>query len=349
MKYRNCVIKISIILIVSGLCYVANQYNNQNDFSDVKAYDEHPSQENLRKVKRTPRKDICKIYDRAKFLPHNLKSNVWPDDPEKIDPNDVTLVLQCSVERAHVFSKILERWPGPVSAAIYLPNSSMTLKPFINHDWAKTRKNVFLHAVNDNATFYPVNFLRNVALKNSRTALSVLLDCDFLPSYHLHNHLKGLVFKWPHKKHALVIPAFEYLQYNKPIPGHKSELLSAWLKKDLRPFHQRPSGISYHSATDFKRWKNATESYKISKWKNGFEPYVVVHTKGLPQYDERFVGRFRDKMSYLHHLHILGYDFHVDPGHFVIHSPHPKKNLDKSPKYQRCAERLFKTFIKSLK
>jgi glycosyltransferase-like protein LARGE len=44
-----------------------------------------------------------------------------------------------------------------------------------------------------------------------------------------------------------------------------------------------------HAPTDFARWRQATNPYRVA-WEPDFEPYVVVRKEGLPLYDTRFVG-----------------------------------------------------------
>ncbi len=44
-------------------------------------------------------------------------------------------------------------------------------------------------------TWYPINFLRNVALNHTKTDYVLLLDADFLPSFGLREYLLDLIPK----------------------------------------------------------------------------------------------------------------------------------------------------------
>lgn len=56
---------------------------------------------------------------------------------------------------------------------------------------------------------------------------------------------------------------------------------------------------------------------------------MLAWRHGLPPYDERFRGFFRNKITYLWHLHTLGYQFYVEPGAFVVHYPHTKQQIER--------------------
>ena len=42
-------------------------------------------------------------------------------------------------------------------------------------------------------TYYPANFLRNVALNNTRTDYVFLSDADFIPMYGVHSHIQKAI------------------------------------------------------------------------------------------------------------------------------------------------------------
>ena len=54
----------------------------------------------------------------------------------------------------------------------------------------KNRKNVGYHIVYKEGQFYPVNLVRNVALRNANTPYVFLTDVDFLPMYGLYEYLR---------------------------------------------------------------------------------------------------------------------------------------------------------------
>ena len=56
--------------------------------------------------------------------------------------------------------------------------------------------------------FYPVNYLRNVAVNQSQTSHLFLSDIDFLPMPDLYNHLKSIVSRIDMEKESKVGRAF---------------------------------------------------------------------------------------------------------------------------------------------
>ena len=49
--------------------------------------------------------------------------------------------------------------------------------------------------------------------------------------------------------------------------------------------------------------------FKLSKqveYKEMFEPYILANRSTIPRYNERFVGRVRDKISHLYEVHKAG-------------------------------------------
>lgn len=64
--------------------------------------------------------------------------------------------------------------------------------------------------------FYPVNYLRNVAMKYTSLPYVFQLDIDFLPQFGLHKNLIDYIIAnniTEYHRTALVIPAFETQRY----------------------------------------------------------------------------------------------------------------------------------------
>eukprot|EP00475_Leptophrys_vorax_P019205 TRINITY_DN2621_c0_g1_i1.p1 TRINITY_DN2621_c0_g1~~TRINITY_DN2621_c0_g1_i1.p1 ORF type:complete len:540 (+),score=93.26 TRINITY_DN2621_c0_g1_i1:57-1676(+) len=95
-----------------------------------------------------------------------------------------------------------------------------------------------------------------------------------------------------------------------------------------------PEGVSL---SDYPRWFQAGRNSSIaalypipSKSDQdiaAYEPYVLLDRVAnashlLMRYNELFVGRFRDKASWIFHLRLTGYEFHVATRHFLIHKDH---------------------------
>ncbi|KAK6294804.1 hypothetical protein J4Q44_G00356340 [Coregonus suidteri] len=269
------------------------------------------------------------------------------------DDTDITLVAQLSMDRLQMLEAICKHWEGPISLALYM--SDAEAQQFLRYAQAsevlKNRKNVGYHIVYKEGQFYPVNLVRNVALRNANTPYVFLADVDFLPMYGLYDYLRKSVVQldMAHTKKALVVPAFETLRYRLSFPKSKAELLSMLDMGTLYTFryHVWTKG---HAPTNYAKWRTATTPYKV-EWEADFEPYVVVR-RDCPEYDQRFVGFGWNKVSHIMELDAQEYDLMVLPNAFMIHMPHaPSFDISKfrsSPSYRYCLQTLKEEFHQDL-
>ncbi|XP_028257916.1 xylosyl- and glucuronyltransferase LARGE2s [Parambassis ranga] len=298
--------------------------------------------------------DQCYDFRRERLTVHRvhlyfLQYDYTPTE----DDTDITLVAQLSMDRLQMLEAICKHWEGPISLALYM--SDAEAQQFLRYAQAsevlKNRKNVGYHIVYKEGQFYPVNLVRNVALKNANTPYVFLTDVDFLPMYGLYDYLRKSVVQldMAHTKKALVVPAFETLRYRLSFPKSKAELLSMLDMGTLYTFryHVWPKG---HAPTDYAKWRTATTPYKV-EWEPDFEPYVVVR-RDCPEYDQRFVGFGWNKVSHIMELDAQEYDLMVLPNAFMIHMPHaPSFDISKfrsSSSYRNCLNTLKDEFHQDL-
>ncbi|KAM7405622.1 hypothetical protein PAMP_000056 [Pampus punctatissimus] len=298
--------------------------------------------------------DQCYDFRRERLTIHrvHLYFLQYEYTPTK-DDTDVTLVAQLSMDRLQMLEAICKHWEGPISLALYM--SDAEAQQFLRYAQAsevlKNRKNVGYHIVYKEGQFYPVNLVRNVALKNTNTPYVFLTDVDFLPMYGLYDYLRKSVVQldMAHTKKALVVPAFETLRYRLSFPKSKAELLSMLDMGTLYTFryHVWPKG---HAPTNYAKWRTATTPYKV-EWEPDFEPYVVVR-RDCPEYDQRFVGFGWNKVSHIMELDAQEYDLMVLPNAFMIHMPHaPSFDISKfrsSSSYRNCLNTLKDEFHQDL-
>lgn len=298
--------------------------------------------------------DQCYDFRRERLTVHRvhlyfLQYEYTPTE----DDTDITLVAQLSMDRLQMLEAICKHWEGPISLALYM--SDAEAQQFLRYAQAsevlKNRKNVGYHIVYKEGQFYPVNLVRNVALKNANTPYVFLTDVDFLPMYGLYDYLRRSVVQldMAHTKKALVVPAFETLRYRLSFPKSKAELLSMLDMGTLYTFryHVWPKG---HAPTNYAKWRTATTPYKV-EWEPDFEPYVVVR-RDCPEYDQRFVGFGWNKVSHVLELDAQEYDLMVLPNAFMIHMPHaPSFDISKfrsSSSYRNCLNTLKDEFHQDL-
>ncbi|XP_036399760.1 LARGE xylosyl- and glucuronyltransferase 2 [Megalops cyprinoides] len=316
-----------------------------------------PSSESIRlqrALEELDEDDQCYDFRRERITVHRmhlyfLQYEYTPMD----DGTDVTLVAQLSMDRLQMLEAICNHWEGPISLALYM--SDAEAQQFLRYAQAsevlKNRKNVGYHIVYKEGQFYPVNLLRNVALRNANTPYVFLTDVDFLPMYGLYDYLRKSIIQldMANTKKALVVPAFETLRYRLSFPKSKAELLSMLDMGTLYTFryHVWTKG---HAPTNYAKWRTATMPYKV-EWESDFEPYVVVR-RDCPEYDQRFVGFGWNKVSHIMELDAQEYDLMVLPNAFMIHMPHaPSFDISKfrsSSSYRYCLTTLKDEFHQDL-
>lgn len=272
---------------------------------------------------------------------------------------DVSLVVHLSSDRLQVLDQLAANWLGPISAAIYLTEMETSLLMFTIQSSTNLalRRNIGYHLVfRDHGFNYPINKMRNIALNNALTDYVLLSDVDFLPSKNLYDYLKltlatsADISKNPLAKRALVVPAFETLQYRFEFPVNKAELLMQLNLGSISMFREQlwPRG---HAPTDYSRWKIATKPYKV-EWQPDYEPFIVT-SKDVPRFDERFVGFGWNKVESITHLAALGYEFIVLPEAFLVHKFHSASydiiKHRESIKYRACIRYLKKQYLEELR
>ncbi|KAH0620760.1 hypothetical protein JD844_021502 [Phrynosoma platyrhinos] len=298
--------------------------------------------------------DPCYDFRRQSLIQHRVHLFFFQYDfPAPTDATDVTLIAQLSMDRLQMLEAICKHWTGPISLALYM--SDAEAQQFLRYAQASevlsNRRNIAYHIVYKEGQFYPVNFLRNVALKNAQTSHVFLTDIDFLPMYGLYDYLRTSIvqLELPQRKVAFIVPAFETLHYRLTFPKSKAELVSMLDMGSLYTFryHVWPQG---HAPTDYAKWRTATIPYQV-EWQPHFEPYVVVR-RDCPLYDQRFVGFGWNKVSHIMELDAQEYELLVLPNAFMIHMPHaPSFDISKfrrSSSYRDCLKTLREEFHQDL-
>lgn len=260
---------------------------------------------------------------------------------------DVTLIAQLSMDRLHMLEPLCSHWEGPMSIALYAsdPETQQVLQYVENSPTLKSRGNIGIHIVYRSGGFYPVNYLRNVAVENARTPYIFLSDIDFLPMFGLYAYLSEAIRVLGSEKRALVVPAFETLLYKFDFPSNKTKLVHMLSDGSVYTFryHVWPKG---HAPTNFDYWKTAQVPYKVN-WAPDFEPYITVG-RNVTRYDERFVGFGWNKVSHIMELAAQGYEFVVLPDAFIVHMPHAPSlditNFRTKKHYRDCVQVLKREF-----
>ncbi|KAI0235821.1 LARGE xylosyl- and glucuronyltransferase 2 [Lamellibrachia satsuma] len=127
-----------------------------------------------------------------------------------------------------------------ISVAIYVRHGTNVDVKNVLRDAMSGRSNIGIHLVHESGSYYPVNYLRNVALDNAITKYVFTNDIDFLPSPNLHKLLEHYLSHGTGvntENQALIVPAFEHVTENAvTTPKNKAALLEMWEQKAIKPF-----------------------------------------------------------------------------------------------------------------
>jgi hypothetical protein len=264
-----------------------------------------------------------------------------------------------SVSKLTRLRQLLERWNGPISCAVHLPDPSaiQELFEFVQAQDKLFHDLVTFHVMLEKpspAFGYPINRLRNLALLNVETEYFFSNDVDFMPQVDAHDHLlRFLSIKADARdkyKKLYVLPAFEVFGEGDrnnstvtsldDIPKNKKKLLSLLHTGKLEPFHMDYYKAG-HSPTDYDKWymcqNDRIVSYPIEyRWR--FEPYVVGNKNGIPTFNERLRGFGLNKAAWVAEAHLQGYQFEVLCDHFVAHMNHGGRRGRKAGRNKRVVE-----------
>eukprot|EP00752_Nemacystus_decipiens_P005367 g4868.t1 len=299
----------------------------------------------------------------------------WERSPAFEEPFDVTLVSQTSQNRFWMLPFLCKRWPGPISIAILEEDREalpleLCSRMLISATAAQTPEEL-------DPTWYPVNRLRNVAVRAVRTSHFLMTDIDIWPDANayqaLHMRYRLETEKMEDARNAIVFSAFsrrrfceekDCLQYANDVPETIQELKPCLETNTCGRFdaaNQSGQGTAYvYYWRSMLRQPNQRSLEHILCFKSHrFEPYLVVRKSALlPMFDERFVGYGKNKIQWINHLRYSGFSFYVMPVNFVIHAPHPKSMAKttwektgggKQGKGNKLMDQIFETFMGELR
>jgi hypothetical protein len=218
-------------------------------------------------------------------------------------------------------------------------------------DWCS--KNLHIHLVHTKKIDpYPINLLRNVALLYSNGNWLFLYDIDFIPSRNLAEQMAAILpsdYSVWHKKSMYIIPAFDFSLHTEctlnvelnhgikcahRVPASKKDIVEAWKKNLVRPFHQQIFKRG-HSSTNFGKWlsfpdvsehPNVPLVYNLPTHNRYYEPYVIFPRDMLVSDDPsgelcspKFFDRGLNKIVCIQRLKILGLRFKVSTQSYLVH------------------------------
>ena len=257
------------------------------------------------------------------------------------DQIDFTLVTQLSQDRLWMMKHHCERFPHPISIAVYsnatLSETWKELKE-MGCDLSLVTVTVFDPRRVGSAEDYPVNLLRNAALEKVKTTHIVYVDVDFWLSKGLYDILQSETIVQSlvdDPKLALVLPAFmlfrqcldvvDCRENNIPLmPQSRKDILEMMLEKRGHIFD--PTNRGGHGSTLYSKWirqDDATLEEIPCLQSHRYEPFIVVRLcRDLPPFPAPFTGYGKNKLAWMMHLVRQGYKLSQVGGAFVVHYPH---------------------------
>ncbi|KAK2164281.1 hypothetical protein LSH36_66g01025 [Paralvinella palmiformis] len=282
-------------------------YYYMDQYDDVDGFKWHRSRDLIDLVKGMSDRG-CHEYERAAAMRRLIVPDIL-DHAQYISENSefVSLIAHMTEDRLTQLDNLLQHWNGPVSIALYI--NIAHIKDFITRlldiEGLQNREGVLLHVVPQEGVIYPINYLRNVAINNTKTRYIFFSDIDFIPVVGSHNILLEDLQTTKGQKQVYVIPAFEEKHPNTyQFPQSKDDLIPLLEKGLIVPFHLDKFAPGHHR-TDFKKWKSIGIPYQI-EWEPLFEPYVAGEREYLPRYSEMFVGRGMNKIQHIVEIVAMG-------------------------------------------
>lgn len=313
---------ICILLVVARLTIVGlignpvwNSYTESavmiSNSSPLSALLQSPSAPNVKgptdSIHVVNEKDIAKDYSNQTAFEGTFFDSTPECMPLTTDQVSFTLVTQASMDRLYSMKYHCQRWPPPlpISIAIYLPKDSPYDETHVSQELGVglgcdlRRMDVTVLKGSSSMARYPVNLLRNLAIRSAKTSHVVYTDSDFLISDGLHENLMAVAPTVANDSlAAIVIPAFVYHsacpvdfssknveasnclanEQENMIPKTKEDLLKLWGKKRSDTPNVKPGfhGVHYHGSTRYAEYKNQTSLLSIPCIANYlYEPYLT--------------------------------------------------------------------------
>ncbi|GAA5896869.1 hypothetical protein JCM6882_005054 [Rhodosporidiobolus microsporus] len=291
--------------------------------------------------------------------------------PPSIPPpnRSITLVTQFTLSRIARFERMAQAWDGPLSATIYLTDSSdiETLEthlasPSLPSAWKKVALTLVKpdYSLSEDALLnrlrYPINKLRNLAITAAPSPYLLVVDVDFVPSPGMASILssRGIpLLTRPSSRNsrsptlhrtALVIPTFALaLTFNGTFPMSVPDVEALYTATppqatltDANAGHGPTQSSLFFSSppkafgTEPLDKIQPTSSYPVC-FEPQWEPYYLLARSSHPLYDERFTDQGGDKQSHAALLNALGYEFRVMRDVWVMHPPKRDRSEEEWP------------------
>ncbi|KAL1924677.1 uncharacterized protein VTP21DRAFT_4331 [Calcarisporiella thermophila] len=346
-----------LLYIMASLLYTAHQLLAFYRPTEIlKIRDQHPFSTEGNSVNEMSEdlymaKAFSSAMGPSKVIPYYMKARKIPDG------EDITIATQVTQDRFEVFSRLVTNYQGPISVAIHVKNDSSQQKLLdsirdLYADNPFMVEFVDIHLVMDPFE-RQFNMWRNVARIYARTDYTLMLDVDFHVCTDFRRAIRensDIQRRLAMGEIALVLPAFEFVAQEDGLdsttfPANKESLIQLAHDGRIDMFHRRWQ--KGHQPTNYSKWYNSREPYRVEAYQFNYEPYVIYKSRNAPWCDERFIGYGANKAACLYELYLSGVEYWVLPEDFLIHQTHlyPESDRERERKYNR---KLYEAFREEL-
>ncbi|GMH47828.1 hypothetical protein TrVE_jg8959 [Triparma verrucosa] len=295
-------------------------------------------------------------------LPYLKSINDSPNPCQDEDPTlspTLTLLSHTTLDRVWLLPPLCSRYKGSITVVLY--TNGDPYESYLPKDLCDNMEIITYEKIHAD---YPVNVLRNIALRSVKTTHFLMADIDFLPSVDLQELVISSLEAQNNlnTKTAIVVPAFETINGGCDSQAECEELLPLvpetfeGMKKCLESekcrdfqFATNPTG---HSTTESDKWLSEGAGLRdITCFKSPrFEPYLVLPNCPKILYDERFSGYGKNKISNIQLLRHLSFEFKVLGQGFLTHVEHRKSaskiSWEDNKKKHKAVDRMYDDFMK---
>jgi hypothetical protein len=229
------------------------------------------------------------------------------------------------------------RWQGPISVAVLLTGQDIPkLTSFLDRE---KLDNVTVHmcVASFQWPHYPINFMRNVALRDVKTKWSFVLDTDedtvFPMTNYQHEVIRALaimpsinldksvfaVTSWQWGTEKKEQPPTSVMSIKTRMAGHVIDVKAPHFRKAYTPPSITPD-----------KWFNMDRAHS-TRFGDSYEPYYIVKTGSAPPFDPRFRGWGANKSIQTFTMAVNHYKFIVLPNVFTFVDDTPSRSWDHSP------------------
>lgn len=282
--------------------------------------------------------DLDNSTSRRLVKPSERFESIVPNAPEckDLEANEITytLAMQLSEDRLWMMEEHCKRWgEHPISIAVHTKRNKMDIMTDVLR-MGCSPENIVASVMFEEGD-YPINRLRNLAIRSIQTTHCLYVDIDFWPSKNLHELLSMQTVRGAFiedNKLAIVIPAFQMARKG---PGcddlyinhiecessmvermaiDKLTLEKSILSGNVNMFD--PTNHKGHQSTGYREWLIKQTNFELRSVdcinSNRYEPYLVFRFCGdIPPFQERFTGYGKNKLTWAMHMRRAGYQFKV--------------------------------------